>query len=93
MTLQAVRENDARLSLLEKGTVPAEETGLYGLLRLAGDSEAQVVVEYLSDGDEDPQTWAAVSFYWGALPLASAYVHEFPTEKEARESIEQRYGW
>jgi len=75
--LQA-RELLARLALLESGVRPAYSDSLLDLLTLAVDPEAQVMVEF-----SQPQE-AHVSLYWGAAPIATVSVQQYPDEESAR---------
>jgi hypothetical protein len=79
-----ISEVTNRLTLIETGKLPEDVSGLQDLLTLTAQPEAQVVVEYYPDAVK-PQ--AFVSFSWGAFPLASAEVEEFPSEEKARESL------
>jgi hypothetical protein len=84
--VEAQRELTARLDVLDDGELGPEEWDFYDLLTLAADPEAQVVVEF-----RDPQT-AEVTFYWGAIPLASATVREFATAEHAAEALKPAQG-
>ncbi|MFH0795698.1 MAG: sugar-binding protein [Candidatus Omnitrophota bacterium] len=82
-----VVELTGRLGLLETGFLPEEADGLYDLLALTADPEAQVVVEY-----PEPNL-AEIAFYWGAIPLASGTVEVFPTVDAARAELEKERFW
>lgn len=74
---ESARELSARFEVVEKGTLPPGQWGLYDLLLLTANPDAQVVVEY-------PDTaQSCVGFYWGSIPLVNAYVHEYSSEAEA----------
>ena len=79
------RELTARLALLESGSVP-EGGNLLDLLMLTADPQAQVIVEYF------PQDEAHVSLYWGAVPLATVTVQQFPDEASAQREFEVAAG-
>lgn len=79
--IEAQRELMARLDVLEHGELAPGDWGIYDLLALAADPEAQVVVEY-------PNHWAGTAtFYWGAIPLASATVHQFGSVEDAAKAV------
>ncbi len=85
VTASQARELTARLALLESGSVP-EGGDMLDLLMLTGDPQAQVVVEYF------PQDQAHVSLYWGAVPLATVAVQQFPDEGSAQREFEAAAG-
>lgn len=71
--LQIIRETrdlEARLDLLQDGKLDRSDYGIYDLIALTADPEAQVVVEYLNLSAAE----AIVTFYCGAIPVASARV-------------------
>jgi hypothetical protein len=86
MTAEAARELEVRLDVLDDGVLLPGSRGLYDLLALTGEPEAQVVVEY-------PNSWTAwVTFYWGAIPLVSATVQQFGSAEDAAKALQPSDG-
>lgn len=70
MIVSNARQIEARLDLLADGKLDRDDYGIYDLIALTADPEAQVVVEYRNPGE------AVVTAYCGAIPLASVMVRE-----------------
>jgi hypothetical protein len=79
----AILEELARLDILERGQIELEEPGLYDLLILTKNPEAQVIAEF-SDTEN-----GAATFYWGSIPLVSVRVKKLEKEDSA-EYFEKR---
>jgi hypothetical protein len=77
LTPVLVQELEARLDLLETGTVRPGTRGLHDLLVLAADPAAQVVVDFPGPFS------AAVTFYCGSIPFAGARVRRCATAAQA----------
>lgn len=79
-------EAEARIAVLHGKRVKRDETKL-DLLNLTGEPRAQVVVEY-------PRVHGSwVSFYQGALPLASVQVEQHGSAKDARAYVQRPTKW
>ncbi|NQU09393.1 hypothetical protein HQ590_01265 [bacterium] len=85
--LAARRELTARLAVLRGERVAADAGPLWDLLNLTADAETQVVVEYGRRELSARQQDAAVSFYWGAIPLVGVRVAVHETAAAARASL------
>lgn len=77
-TVWAQWETSARFDVLESGRVPEDAPGLLDLLTLAAHPDAQVAVGFRHD-----ERRAGVLFAWGAFPLASVTVVEYPDDAAA----------
>jgi len=77
-TIRAVHEIEARLAVLERGSVGGEGIGLLGLLDLTADPESQVVVEY------PEERRASVMIECGAVPVVFATVERFDSPDQAQ---------
>ncbi len=66
--LRNARDLESRVDLLSDGRLDGADLGIYDLIGLAANPDAQVVVEYTGPAE------AHVTLYWGAIPLASADV-------------------
>lgn len=76
---ESARELDARLDVLADGRLDAKDAGLYDLIALTGEPDAQVVVEYPHPNQ------AGVTLLWGSVPVGRAMVMQMaPSDAAAR---------
>jgi len=84
MTVNGItRELNSRLDVLEKGTPAKDAGGMFDLLALGAEPDAQVVIEY----PVNRPNMTTVSFYWGAFPLAGARVYRLGSAEEAANDL------
>lgn len=79
------KEINARLDVLEDGKLDSNNLGIYDLLALTANPEAQVVVEFNPPGN------ASIVFYWGSIPLASVWVTECQNAEAAVTHLDKQW--
>ena len=90
---RAIQEATLRFDLLEGKTLDKDVPGLFDLLALEGDPQAQVNVTYpifIPDQIQPVPTWsvAYVTYNWGPVPLAFATVQQYPDADRAVAAME-----
>jgi hypothetical protein len=89
-TADAYRAFTLRMDVLADGKLDATgDLGLYRLLALTGNPDAQVIVEYFQG---IPQPAAAATFYWGSIPVTTVYASQFADAEAARKAFESPKG-
>ncbi|MBO5959586.1 MAG: hypothetical protein J6Q65_05640, partial [Lentisphaeria bacterium] len=79
---RTAEEIKARFAAIEGGNLP--ETGIYSLLNLTRDPEAQLVVEFFRERKELYPYPGAIALHFGSMNLVNALFYEYKTAEEAQ---------